>query len=364
VRSLVVTTWFPDAASPSRAPFCLEHVRAVQTAGHDVHVVHVHLGRAGGTTRQEVYEGVDVTRVWLDIRAPWTALTVCTLIARHLRRAEILHTMAFSALLVAAPSWPFARKRWVHTEHWNGVVNPASVGPTWQRLAFLRHALRFPHVVSGVTSQLTREMARFARAGSTRVVPCVVEPVEQPAPFPRRPPLRLIGVGLLIDRKNPLLAVETIAWLVGEGLDVNYIWVGEGPLLQAAVERAGELGISDRVSFIGAVAPQQIFPLLQAAHFFFVPSQQENFFTAVAEAIVAGRPVVVPLSGGFDDYCTPQNSVLTHGWSVPALGQAILEAADRFGSVDPESIAATVGDRFSRQRIGAEFSEIYRGSTS
>jgi len=360
VRSLVVTAWFPDTQTPSRTPFVLEHCRSLQEAGHDVAVVHVVIGRLSGPTTQEVYEGVPVTRVPLNVVDPRSYAEVAATIAAGLRRADVLHTMAFSAVLFAAAPWLLRRKPWVHTEHWNGVVNPASVGPWWQRLAWLRHALKLPHAVTGVTDELCREMARFSRPGATHVIPCVVENPHPAAPFPAAPPLRLVGVGALIERKQPVLALETIAELVRRGVDVHYTLIGNGPLMETLQVMARTLGIADRVELTGPISPTEIAERLAAAHVFFLPSSQENFFTAVAEAIAAGRPAAVPLSGGFDDYCTAANSVLTDTWDVPALADAVQLAWDRFHDADPAAIASTVRSRFSRAEVGAQFSRLYR----
>ena len=171
MRSLVVTAWFPDAQTPSRTPFVLEHCWALQEAGHEVAVVHITIGRTTRPDVQENYEGVPVTRTWLDVADPRGYAHVVRLVSAGLRGAEVLHTMAFSAVLFAAVPWCARRLPWVHTEHWNGVVNPASVGPLWERTAWLRHALRLPHAVTGVTDELCREMARFSRPGATHTVP-------------------------------------------------------------------------------------------------------------------------------------------------------------------------------------------------
>lgn len=359
MRSLVVTAWFPDAKTPSRTPFILEHCWALQEAGHEVALVHVRIGRANGPTVQEVYEGVPVTRAHLNVTNPRSFWEVLRLISAGLRGADVLHTMAFSAVLFAAAPWAARRLPWVHTEHWNGVVNPPSVGPLWERTAWLRHALRLPHAVTGVTNELCREMARFSRPGSTHVVPCVVENQAPATPFPQSPPVELVGVGALIDRKRPVLALQTVAELVRRGVDVHYTLVGDGPLMDTLRTTARTLDIEDRVELTGPIPPSEVAGRLAGAHIFFLPSAQENFFTAVAEAIAAGRPAAVPLSGGFDDYCTGENTVLTDSWDVPDLADAVQRAWERFRESDPAAIAATVRTKFSRATIGSQFSRIY-----
>jgi len=349
-RAVVVTTWFPDRAHPSRTPFCLEHVKAVQLAGVEASVIHVELGARGPVVR-ETFDGVRVTRAPMPRLNPLQWIRTLRLMRTGMQEADVLHTMAFSSVLVAALPWLSQRLPWAHTEHWNGVVNPASVGGWWPRVSSLRHVLRLPHAVTGVTQELTDDMARFTRRDATSVLPCVVHTPGAVPPFPPPRPLRLVGVGLLIDRKNPLLAIETIAWLRDQGVDVRYEWIGDGPLRQSMLDKIQELDLEDVVSLAGAVDPARVQMMVAESHLFFVPSAQENFFTAVAEAIAVGRPAVVPRSGGFVEYCTPDNSEIASGWTVEDLGEAVLRASARFRTASPTEVSATVSARFSPDQV-------------
>lgn len=358
MRVLVVTTWFPDQEHPSRTPFCLEHVKAVMSTGAQVEVLHVDLsGKAAETS--DIYEGVTVHRVRLNPLRPLAWARVWRRTRTRLACADVLHTMAFSSILVALPPW-FTRSRpWVHTEHWNGVVAPRSIGRAWPLIAILRHLLRFPHVVTGVTAQLAGAMAPYARADATEVIPCVVSSDAPVLPYPSSPPTRLVAVGLLNHRKNPLLALDVIDELRTRGHDIRFTWVGDGPLRGQVERRAAELDLDGIVKFTGAVQPQAVRGYLDAADLFFLPSSQENFFTALAESIVAGRPGVVPLSGGFDAYCTWENAVMTSSWEVGTLADGVEEAIERFQTIPPTQVADSVADRFSNRLVGELFARAF-----
>jgi glycosyltransferase involved in cell wall biosynthesis len=360
IRSLVVTTWFPDSDRPDRAAFCLAHVRALVAAGVELHVIHVRISRLRRADVTESYQGVRVRRLTLSVSRPWTFLRVSVAIWCALRDTDVLHSMAFSAALVTAPAWTARRRPWVHTEHWNGVVSPGSVGRVWRTFAFSRHVLRLPGRVTAVTDELARAMGRFTRANACAVVPCVVDPPPAIAPFPEGPTIRVIGVGLLIPRKDPLLAVDTIAWLVSRGHDVTFTWVGFGPLEDQVRQRAAQQGVADRVRLRGLVPPEEVMGLVAEAHLFFVPTHQENFFTAAAEAIAAGRPVVLPRSGGYTEYCREENAVLVDSLDPRDLGSAVLSAAARFARVDPVAVSETVARVFSTPVVGEAFLRIYR----
>jgi glycosyltransferase involved in cell wall biosynthesis len=366
MKILVIATWYPHQESPTEAPFNAEHVEAIRGQGHQVRVVHVRLGTALAMPADTngSWEGVPVRRIAADPKRPGTLLATQRLLTREMAWADVVHTMAFSSVLVALPAWAARTaagrgRPWVHTEHWNGVVNPASVSATWEKLSGLRRVLRFPHVVTGVTGQLTAEMRRFARPNAARVVPCVVKgrgPVE-PSRFGS--PLRLVAVGGLIARKRPLATIETIAWLRIHGTETQLTWVGEGPQRAECEALIEQLDLGSLVTLAGSVPPAEVAAHLSAADLFFLPTAQENFFTSAAEALAAGRAVVATRVGGFSDYADESNSRLVDEVTPEVLGRTVLEAAEAFRNVPAEDIAGPIRARFSPAAVGALFDGAY-----
>lgn len=356
-RILVVTTWFPSVNRPTEAPFNLKHVEAI-SLHHDVEVVHVRLNDSSPPL-SEIYEGVTVQRISFDPRRPWHAVGVIRRLRGALKRADLLHSMAFSSALVCAPAAAVVKIPWVHTEHWNGVVNPASVSSLWERLAWSRYILRMPSWLTGVTGQLTDTLAKFGRPETSSVVPCVVE---NPLPIIERSndrPLRLVAVGGMVARKRPMLALQTLEWLTSNGHDVILDWVGDGPERTAVAQASQQLGLSDRFLISGSVRPEAVFLHYQNADLFYLPSEQENFFTSAAEALSAGRPVVTGRVGGYEDYIDDSNSVLVDDPTPENFGRAILHAQEKFRGTPAAVIAAPIRDRFALARVAGQFDAIY-----
>lgn len=366
MKILVVATWYPTEENPTEAPFNAEHVEAIRGRGHDVRVVHVRLGSALGMPKQRtgLWEGTPVRRILADPKRPFTLVQATRALARDMAWADIVHTMAFSSILVAMLPWASQTlagrgRAWVHTEHWNGVVNPPSVSPLWDKLSGARAVLRLPHVVTGVTGQLTGEMQRFARPGAATVVPCVVKGRGAVVPATFGNPLRLAAVGGLVARKRPLAAVETIAWLRDHGTEAHLTWVGDGPLRGEVEARVGELGLADQVELVGSVRPSDVAAYLSAADLFFLPTAQENFFTSAAEALAAGRAVVATRVGGFRDYADADNSRLVADVTPQSLGRAVLDAREAFKDTPAEDIARPIRERFSPEAVGELFDRAY-----
>ncbi len=361
MKVLAVSTWYPSAEAPTEAPFNHEHVRAIRSA-HVVRVIHIRL-RSSAPSGTDVVDGVEVSRVSLNLRKPWSILSVYALLRREMMKADIVHSMAFSTILFVLPVWLTARLPWLHTEHWNGVTNPASVGPLWQRLAWLRYLLRFPHGVTGVTTELAQRLQHFARPDASRVVPCVVDNTRALQPWPQGEELRLVAVGGLVPRKRPFLALDTVQWLTEHGENVRLEWIGGGPLENEVRQRSEAAQLTERVHVRGAVPPDEIFARMEEADLFFLPSEQENFFTAAAEALSCGRPVVAAVAGGYDDYCNPTNSVLVDRPTAQTLGQAIMEAVALLDGTTPEDLAGPIRDRFNAQVVAGLFTRAYEAAT-
>ncbi|MPZ81707.1 MAG: glycosyltransferase [Actinophytocola sp.] len=355
MRVLVVSTWFPTADRPGVAPFNVAHAGAIART-HDVEVVHLRLGGTGRIQEREV-AGLPVTEL---PATPAAMLAGYRELRRLARGADVVHSMAFSTLGVLAPLFPVVGGRWVHTEHWSGVAFPDRVGGAWPHLAGARHLLRLPRRVGAVSSVLADTVAKFARRDAVEVIPCVVADRFQPAPQPSWTPLKLVAVGGLVAGKRPVLAVDTMRELVDTGTDATLTWVGDGVLRGEVERRIAELGLADRVHLAGAVRPDEVADHLRAANLFFLPTAFETFLAAGAEAIACGRPVVLPGTGGFTDYVTDANGVLTEQDDPTALAMGVRRARDRFADVSADTIRATVIPRFGAAAIADRFDEFYR----
>ena len=360
MRIVVFTTWFPDDSAPSTAPFNLSHAQAIATK-HEVHVFHVRLG-AGTEIVSEVFGGVSVTRMPLRMKRPWEYLAVARELAGALQSADVLHTMAFTSAVVAAPIQALSRAPWVHTEHWSGMADPASVSKLWAALAWLRNVLKFPGAVTAVSTAQAADLARFARRGAMHVVPNVVEQHGDLATRAGQGTgvVRIVSVGGLIERKRPELAMEVVRVLKDRGVDASLTWVGDGPLRAELEAAAGAAGISDRFTVTGLLPPQRVHVEMRNADVFLLPTRHETFCVSAAEAVVAGLPVVVTDLPAVRDFLSGSNSVLVTGDTGESYADGVQQALETFAAVPSTAISDTLGDSLGSDSIGKKFTKIYR----
>ncbi len=146
---------------------------------------------------------------------------------------------------------------------------------------------------------LTRDID-WRPAGRVHVLPNGVDSTRFERPRPRADVRRelgvpdsaalVLGLGELTTRKNFGLAISRLPGWVAAGHDVHLAIAGEGDQEAPWREQAGRIGVADRVHWLGF--RRDVPDLLEAADVLVHPARVEGFGYVVAEAMMAGRPVV------------------------------------------------------------------------
>ncbi len=138
------------------------------------------------------------------------------------------------------------------------------------------------------------------------------------------------------------------------------VMVGDGPERVEAEEEARELGVSDRVQFLGKIDP--IAPLLAGAHLFLLPSDKESFGLSALEALASGVPVIGARAGGLPEVVT--DGVTGHLFDVGDVdamakaGIALLRDERRWQAMS-DAAAADARARFSEEAVVAQYEALY-----
>ena len=187
------------------------------------------------------------------------------------------------------------------------------------------------------TAQESQEIKRWFPKASINIALNLPVPFD-PIPLPQtkgndgHETIHLLSVGRVHPIKNYALGVSLANALGRAGHKVHYRIVGpvEDPE-EANKLRASTDGIV--LELMGATPPSTIRRYLGEAHLILVPSLNENYGHAVAEAIACGRPVVVSNQTVW--------STLTTGTSVscqPLVLTAWVEATNQLLSMTPEEV--------------------------
>lgn len=103
---------------------------------------------------------------------------------------------------------------------------------------------------------------------------------------------KIIGtVGRLAEPKNPFFSMKIIEAVLKQRQEIEYWWIGSGPLDSVIEQYVDEHNLSENVRLFGS--REDISDLYQAMDLFFLPSRFEGFGLACIEAQAAGLPCVV-----------------------------------------------------------------------
>jgi glycosyltransferase involved in cell wall biosynthesis len=105
----------------------------------------------------------------------------------------------------------------------------------------------------------------------------------------------VLSVGRLEANKRVDLVIRALAQA---GAGVRLIVAGEGPLRAQLEETASQAGVSDRVTFAGAVDVQTLVELYAGALGVVFPPFDEDYGYVTLEAFLARRPVVTTIDAG------------------------------------------------------------------
>lgn len=167
---------------------------------------------------------------------------------------------------------------------------------------------------------------------------------------------QLIWTGRLSKQKGLDVMMRALACVRVSGRDFHLQLIGDGPDQEALETLCAELGLSERVEFVGAVDREQIRARLHAADVFLLPSLYEGMSNSALEAMDAGLPVLLTRCGGIDTYV---DEML--GWVCPPGDQtqlylslcAALDAGDEDLLAKGARTRALVESRFEITDVAA-----------
>lgn len=109
---------------------------------------------------------------------------------------------------------------------------------------------------------------------------------------------KILFVGRLVEKKGVFLLLDAVKQLVDDGHKVHCSLVGAGPMAKGHTEYAQNLGLSEKVQFLGYVPNEQLRELYKAHDLLICPSIQarnrdmDGMPNVILEAMAIGLPVI------------------------------------------------------------------------
>ena len=135
----------------------------------------------------------------------------------------------------------------------------------------------------------------------------------------------LLSIGRLLEHKDYPVLLRAFQTVLSRHPDARLIILGEGDDRARLEQLSHELGIDQNISLPGAVT--NVFPYLEAASLFVLPSRSEAFGNVIVEALACGIPIVSTDCGGPREILADgRYGRLVPVGSATEMAQAILES--------------------------------------
>jgi glycosyltransferase involved in cell wall biosynthesis len=222
-----------------------------------------------------------------------------------------------------------------------------------------RHVLQHSAAVTAVSQYLADEARQIVSGPTPSVAPMPVA-TDLFSPGGARAKDKLLFVGRLNSQKGIEMLLRALSLTRSSAtLDV----IGAGPDDSRLRELATELGVGDRVRWLGALPQPELADYYRSAAALVVPSVNEGLGLVAVEAQLCETPVIAFDSGGLSDVVQhDRTGLLVSDISAGALAasiDALLERPDRGASLGAAGRLHALST-FAPESVARRYADIYR----
>jgi teichuronic acid biosynthesis glycosyltransferase TuaC len=165
----------------------------------------------------------------------------------------------------------------------------------------------------------------------------------------------LLSVGHLIDLKGHAIVVAALSQISR----CTLLIAGEGPDLVRLRTLASQLGLADRVRFLGAVPHEQLRKYYLAADALVLASRHEGWPNVLLEAIACGTPVIASAVGGIPEIISSPSAGVLMRSRTP---EGVIEAVTRlFGDAPRREDTRAFAEQFTWDATSAGQIRLFEG---
>lgn len=336
---------------------CENLTYALQKAGHQVSVVSLFPERTPISRRMEE---AGVRMLYLDKKLGLD-LSMIPKLAKLMKqeKPDVVHThLDVIKYAVAAAKLAGVRKC-VHTVH--NVADKEAEGRLQKLVNKLYFKLGWSTPVA-LSPEVQRTILAFYGLPEAKV-PVIYNGIDLSRCLPKESyaageTVTLLHIGRFNEQKNHKGLLEMFRKLKASRPQCRLALIGDGELRQEMEAHAKALGIEDSVTFLGSQS--NVYPYLQKADLFVLPSKYEGMPMTIIEAMGSGLGVVAADVGGIRD-------MLTEGVSgyLVTNQEEFLRACRAL--IDDEALRRRIGQqamvdsrRFSAEYMAAQYCKAYQ----
>jgi len=326
---------------------CENLTYALTTMGHSLTVVSLYPEKTPIARRMEE-AGVRIVYLDKKLGLDLSMIPKLTKLMRQ-EQPDVVHTHLNVIKYAALAAKLAGIRRCVHTVH--NVAHEEAEG----RLQKITNTLYFKlgwSVPVALSPEVRRTIVSFYGLPE-KAVPMICNGVDLGKCLPKEnyslsDPPALLHVGRFNAQKNHKGLLEAFSRILQSHPDCRLKLIGDGELLEEIKTYAKTLGILEKVDFLGSRS--NIYPYLQEADIFLLPSRFEGMPMTIIEAMGTGLPIVASAVGGVPDMLEEGISGKLVPCEPEATAQAVLELLKQ------EHLRKTLGTNalVNSEKFGAE----------
>jgi glycosyltransferase involved in cell wall biosynthesis len=323
----------------------------------------------------------------------WQILVLFKIIAlRSQHSFDLVHHVTYNNIDVPGFLWLVPQTRFIWGPVGGGQTPPRSLatvyGRAWwkeQVRGLLKASARYNPIIRGavrrasmvlLANQETADRLAGLRFPSVIISETAISAVRLPDPGIHRPRdgrVRLLWLSHVFARKGLVLAIDgfrnAVEYSAGR-LDIELIVVGDGAALAASKELADRTGISNRITFLGAVSYSEVDRHFAEADIFLFTSVQDTSGNVLLEAMRNAKPIIALDHQGAKALVTQGGARLvaigSYDETTRRIGAAIVELAGDFALRERMGRASLheVSERHTWTAKRTQILKIYEGAIS
>ena len=175
----------------------------------------------------------------------------------------------------------------------------------------------------------------------------------------------VVCAGRLGREKRVDVLIRAIAAARQSVPDISLVVAGHGSARDQLEKLANELGIADRVRFVGTLNHAALAELFAAADAFAIASTSETQSMVLLQAMACGLPVVGAVAGGLVEHIPPSVGSLADSADPTDFAQKLAQLLAEPRAIEPMKQASrTFAERFSITSIADTWEDIYGRTVS
>lgn len=365
-KILFLSSWYPNKLEPTNGNFVQRHAEAVALC-HEVEILHA----IGDPTLKgtfliddQVVNGIrtlivyyrstanPVLNFYLRMRAYQRGFSCIT--KPDIVHANILrNSMLFAVFLKRRFNLPY-----VISEHWSAFLEVNHYRLPKQARFISKYITKRASAVLPVSESLRRGLIKLGIKTPMNVVGNVVDTDIFDIQISDRKKFVFLHVSNLIPLKNPDSIITAAVKLhkVNPNFELHIGGDGDINSLNNLVKKHQA---EDFIEVFGILAHAEVAEKMKQAGCFILFSSYENLPCVLLESFACGVPAIATNVGGIPEIVNAENGFLIDKGDEHQLILAMQKMLDKNTHFDKATVRSTVANRFSKERIAEQFTEIY-----